>query len=69
MSYESAMEERILKTFKSKDDLIRKQQAEIASMQAKIDALMLEYCPDEMTKEQMDNWEKHQKVIEYKVGK
>lgn len=29
MSYESAMEERILKTFKSKDNLIRKQQAEI----------------------------------------
>lgn len=46
-----------------------KLRSEIASMQAKIDALMLEYCPDEMTKEQMDNWEKHQKVIEYKVGK
>ena len=28
--------------------------------QAKIDSLMLEYCPDEMTKEQIENWEKHQ---------
>lgn len=30
-------------------------------LQARIDALMLEYCPDEMTPEQMDNWERHQK--------
>jgi hypothetical protein len=29
---------------------------EIAHLQAKIDSLMLEYCPEEMTKEQLDNW-------------
>lgn len=29
--------------------------------QAKIDALMLEYCPDEMTPEQIAEWEAHQK--------
>jgi len=29
-------------------------------LQARIDELMLEYCPDEMTKEQMDEWAKHQ---------
>lgn len=34
--------------------------SECDSLQAKIDSLMLEYCPNEMTKEQMDNWEKHQ---------
>ena len=34
----------------------------IQSKQAKIDALMLEYCPDEMTPEQIAEWEKHQKV-------
>ncbi len=34
--------------------------AELASKQAKIDSLMLEYCPDEMTQEQKDNWAKHQ---------
>lgn len=33
----------------------------IESMQARIDELMLEYCPDEMTQEQIDNWCKHQK--------
>lgn len=33
---------------------------ELAAKQAKIDVLMLEYCPDEMTKEQLDSWGKHQ---------
>lgn len=28
--------------------------------QAKIDALMLEYCPDEMTPEQVEEWGRHQ---------
>lgn len=31
------------------------------SQQAKIDWLMLEYCPDEMTQEQKENWAAHQK--------
>ena len=31
-------------------------------LQAKIDALMLEYCPDEMTPEQIENWKRHQKA-------
>ena len=38
----------------------------LAAAQAKIDALMLEYCPDEMTQEQIDNWVRHQRVV--KVG-
>lgn len=29
-------------------------------MQARIDALMLEYCPDEMSEEQKRNWAAHQ---------
>ena len=29
-------------------------------LEAKIDELMLEYCPDEMTEEQYENWAKHQ---------
>lgn len=33
---------------------------EVEAQQAKIDSLMLEYCPNEMTKEQIKNWEKHQ---------
>jgi hypothetical protein len=34
--------------------------AELASKQAKIDNLMLEYCPTEMTEDQIGNWAKHQ---------
>lgn len=34
---------------------------EVATKQAKIDSLMLEYCPNEMTEKQIKNWEKHQK--------
>lgn len=34
---------------------------EIERLQAKIDALMLEYCPDEMTPEQRTEWAKHQR--------
>jgi hypothetical protein len=35
--------------------------AERDSKQYRIDTLMLEYCPSEMSKEQMDNWELHQR--------
>ena len=34
--------------------------AEVAYLQYRIDELMLEYCPDEMTQEQLDNYAKHQ---------
>ena len=33
-------------------------------VQAKIDALMLEYCPEDMTQEQLDNWGKHQVQVD-----
>ena len=35
----------------------------IASLQAKIDALMLECCPEDMTKEQMAEYELHQEIV------
>ena len=35
----------------------------IAALQAKIDSLMLEYCPGEMTPEQIENWGRHQKAV------
>jgi len=34
---------------------------EIAYLQSQIDALMLEYCPNEMTTQQLDNWVQHQR--------
>lgn len=42
------------------DDEVSRLRREVASKQAQIDSLMLEYCPDEMTDEQMGNWERHQ---------
>lgn len=43
---------------------VKELEATIEHQQFLIDNLMLEYCPDEMTKEQMDNWAKHQKVAD-----
>ncbi len=43
----------------SRDSLLEHMKL-LGAAQAKIDALMLEYCPDEMTEEQMANWERHQ---------
>ena len=34
------------------------------ALQAKIDSLMLEYCPDEMTPQQAENWCKHQRPLD-----
>jgi len=31
------------------------------ALQAQLDALMLEFCPDEMTEAQKQNWAKHQR--------
>lgn len=40
------------------------QDVALAEAQAKIDRLMLEYCPDEMTCEQMATWAAHQRPVE-----
>lgn len=37
---------------------------EIERLQSKVDALMLEYCPDEMSPEQKENWARHQVPVE-----
>jgi len=36
---------------------------QLEAKQAEIDRLMLEFCPDEMTEEQLNNWKQHQKVV------
>lgn len=35
---------------------------QLATAQARIDELMLEYCPDEMTEEQLAEYAKHQRA-------
>lgn len=39
-------------------------QAAWHSQQAEIDRLMLEFCPNEMTPEQVAEWAKHQQPVE-----
>lgn len=36
-------------------------ESRLATVEAKLDAVMLEYCPGEMTPEQVANWEAHQR--------
>lgn len=40
--------------------LVKELEKESEARQCKIDSLMLEYCPNDMTEEQIKNWEKHQ---------
>jgi hypothetical protein len=40
------------------------QEQEIAAQQARIDELMFEYCPDEMTPEQIAEYERHQVAVD-----
>ena len=38
---------------------------ELRYRQAQIDSLMLQYCPDDMPKEQFDTWAKNQRRVEF----
>lgn len=49
-----------LRMRKELDELRR----ELAAKQAQIDRLMLEFCPDEMTQDQISEWKRHQKVVQ-----
>lgn len=40
---------------------------ETGYLQAKIDSLMLEYCPEDMTKEQVAEWERNQRPSEVQL--
>lgn len=39
-----------------------------SDLQAQIDRLMLEYCPDEMTPEQIENYERNQQALANQGG-
>lgn len=43
---------------------ISEEQRRCEALQAKVDALMLEYCPDEMTPEQTAEWARHQRPVQ-----
>lgn len=35
----------------------------ITGLQSRVDELMLEFCPEDMTKAQLDNWALHQRAF------
>ncbi|MBK6587909.1 MAG: hypothetical protein IPG22_06295 [Acidobacteria bacterium] len=45
------------------DAKIESLRQQLSAAQAKIDELMLECCPDEMTQEQLAEYEKHQRAV------
>lgn len=56
---------------KKQEDRIAELESKLAEKQSKIDALMLEYCPDDMTPEQIKEWGESQVVAdkrEFVVG-
>ena len=44
-------------------DLCKFLERRLREAESKIDALMLEYCPSDMTQEQMDRWGRHQNPV------
>lgn len=57
--------EEAMKTIKSQNEYIVQLSKEKCTLQAKIDSLMLEFCPEEMTQEQIECWEESQVVSLY----
>lgn len=55
-----ALRSRLAEMERASNDFIGQYQRQVAGLQARIDALMLEYCPNEMTREQIENWSKNQ---------
>jgi hypothetical protein len=42
---------------------VRQQAAKIKELEAKVQSLMVDYCPEEMTRAQLDNWVESVKVL------
>lgn len=54
-------------TIKFQNEYIMQLSKEKCALQAKIDSLMLEYCPEEMEQEQFERWRESQSVSPCKV--
>lgn len=46
-------------------DVLRDCKQRIEGLETKIDSLMLEFCSNEMTEEQLDNWGNHQRMVKH----
>lgn len=57
--------EEVMNTIKFQNEYIMQLSKEKCALQAKIDSLMLEFCPEEMTQEQIERWGENQIVSTY----
>ena len=57
--------EEAMRTIKFQNEYIMQLSKEKCSLQAKIDVLMLEFCPEEMTQDQIERWKENQIVSTY----
>lgn len=58
--------ERMRQQLRDASQIIVDQNRARDAIQARLDEVMLEYCPDEMTCEQKANWAKHQAPADFK---
>lgn len=56
-------------TLEQLQEILEQQETKIKSQQAQIDALMLEYCPNEMLPQQLLEWENAQERIKFTGNK
>jgi hypothetical protein len=50
--------------FDKQQEMLDRNAEQLANKQARIDALMFEYCPIEMSLEQIMEWKKHQRPVQ-----
>lgn len=58
-----SLQSRMIKEIENSYQDLRKTGNQLMAAQAKIDQLMFEFCPEDMTSEQVANWEAHQKPV------
>ena len=60
--------ERLASDLDKRDARIAQLIAERDALQSRLDWVMLEYCPEEMTNEQFEEWARHQKPVTVKTA-
>lgn len=61
IDYVSSKTQRLWQRWQARQTEIDHLKQQLSEAQAKVDSLMLEYCPDDMSLAQVANWYKHQK--------
>lgn len=62
-AYYAGLNENDLRFYDLAEETVKYIAKELEYLQSQIDNLMLEYCPHEITQEQLDNWAKNQRRV------